>query len=617
MADVGLVAAGRHMAVHPRDHVAAVAAARGENPLRVGPGLLEQQVGRALDVLQLELAPAAGDRVGEAIAEARRAVVVHAGHHVARRRHRLVVPAPVPAVAHRGVRAAVDQVHQRRLGLAARVESGRVVEPHLHRLAERALVPALLDRAEGQRRQRRVVEGLDPVQHLFLGIAFPVDDGQPRREARAVMQDDQRAGLQREGADMAALAQREGVQRLDVEAVEVAAAALLGAEEHAQVVLVPAQRRGDLLVPVLGQHRPVAMGVQHRQLLRHRVLQALVTGDERDVVPRMAVHRRDQVPGRLMQQHLDPAGAHLDLGQRVAVLQRLGGVGVEAEDDAAAVGRDVEAVGIGLGAAQFVVGAFEEVAHLAAVEVDDMQVRHAAHRQRMVPEAVEAFLGDVGRVLAILLGLVALNLRGLALERGIDPGHEGHAPAVREPLEGLDAEGHLRHAARLAAVGRDHVQLRGLVLVALLVAARDEGHEVALRAPARLAVLLAGGGQRARIATQRGQQPQRGRALVLLHVEARHRHHGLGAVRRQAGRAQSRQRPQRIDVQALERRRRAGALRGRPFGRLGGLALGRVSLGGVLLGGVFPGRGHQALRGLSSCHCRWLRTVGHSAAVML
>ncbi len=107
------------------------------------------------------------------------------------------------------------------------------------------------------RRARLVVEGFDAVQHLLLGVALAIDDGDLRREGRAVVQDDQRAEPSSANAPTWPPShQRERVQRLHVEAVEMAAPLVLGAEEHAEVVLVPAQRGGDFLVPVLRQHGP-------------------------------------------------------------------------------------------------------------------------------------------------------------------------------------------------------------------------------------------------------------------------------------------------------------------------------------------------------------------------
>ncbi len=109
------------------------------------------------------------DAVQEDLAEARRAVVADAGHHVTLRREHLRVPAVMPVVAGPGVRAAVDVVQQRVLLL--RVEARRVDQPHLHVVAfdvvagspgrVRPLEPDLFDPAQGQRGYQAVVEGLD------------------------------------------------------------------------------------------------------------------------------------------------------------------------------------------------------------------------------------------------------------------------------------------------------------------------------------------------------------------------------------------------------------------------------------------------------------------------
>src|SRR6185436_5904611 len=109
---------------------------------------------------------------------------------------------------------------------------------------------------------------------------------------------------------------------------------------------------------------------------------------------------------------------------------------------------------------------------------------------------------------------------------GPDPGDDRHALAVREPLEGFDAGGHVANAARLAAIGRYHVELRLLVLLAFLLALGDEADQVAARREAGLAVLVAAMRQRARTAAERGEQPQRGVALVLRHVVAAERADG-------------------------------------------------------------------------------------------
>ena len=99
--------------------------------------------------------------------------------------------------------------------------------------------------------QQRIVELLDPLQAAFVGFAFLLDQRDARRELQGVVLNEQRAGLQRKGADMAALDQHKGGAGLHVEAPQVATAAVLGAEQQAQVVLVPAQRRLDLVIPIL------------------------------------------------------------------------------------------------------------------------------------------------------------------------------------------------------------------------------------------------------------------------------------------------------------------------------------------------------------------------------
>ena len=222
MADIGLVAAGLGMAVHPGHQVAAVAAAGGEDALRVGPGLLEQPVGGGLDVLQLQLAVAVADAVEEGVAEAGGAVVVDAAHHVALRGEGGGVPAVVPAVARGRVRPAVDDVQQR--VLLPGVEAGRVAQPHLHLVAERAVEPQLLVAAEGHAGERAVVEALDAARLLARQVGV-----QARRMLGGVDQRHQRAGALVEAADRAAADHQLGAPVGQVEAPQVLAALLLGA----------------------------------------------------------------------------------------------------------------------------------------------------------------------------------------------------------------------------------------------------------------------------------------------------------------------------------------------------------------------------------------------------
>jgi hypothetical protein len=100
--------------------------------------------------------------------------------------------------------------------------------------------------------------------------------------------------------------------------------------------------------------------------------------------------------------------------------------------------------------------------------------------------------------------LPAPRLRGGATLVGPDPGRADQAAAVGQPAEGFDAGRKIRCAHRLAAVGGDQVELRRLVLLALLLALADEGDAVAAGRPGRLRMAAGRGGQAARRARARG-----------------------------------------------------------------------------------------------------------------
>src|SRR5439155_6931253 len=156
-----------------------------------------------------------------------------------------------------------------------------------------------------------------------------------------------------------------------------------------------------------------------------------------------------------------------------------------------------------------------------------MQVRDATHWQVAVPVTVLRLARHVGGLFAVLEFLEALGLRLRALEIRPDPGDECDPLAVGKPLEGLDAGREFDNPARFAAVGRDDVELRRLVLAAFLLAPRDERNALAARRPRGMAVLVAAARQAARAAAEGRQQPQARRALVFGHVEARDRAHRL------------------------------------------------------------------------------------------
>ena len=395
--------------------------------------------------------------------------------------------------------------------------------------------------------QQLVVEAFDAARRL-AGHAR----GGARRMVGSVGDRHHRAGALVKREHGAALDQHLGAAVAAVEAPQVRAALLFGGEQQRLAVVFPLQRRLDLVVPFGALDLPALAGaVPHRELVGHRVLQAVVLGQERDLRAVGAVARCTEGPVGVAHDHVEAAALQVQLGQREAVVQALLVGRVVGEHDALPVGRDVEAGGAGLGALELVAAALEHVARAATGQLHHVQLRHAAHRQRVVPVAVQRFAGGVAGFLAVLEFLQALGLCGLALGIGPHPGHEGDAFAVRKPAKAFDAGGHRADAPRFAAVGRDHVELRLLVLVPLLFALGDEAHRVAARAERRLAVLVAALRQRARLAAEGRQQPDRCLALVVGHRVARHRHRGQRAVGRERHVAQALELPQRVDVDLL------------------------------------------------------------------
>ncbi|MFN8422559.1 MAG: hypothetical protein U0470_03935, partial [Anaerolineae bacterium] len=176
-------------AAQPADQVAAVRAAGDRQARRVGDAAGDQQVRRRLDVAAGLIAPAAQDRLRERLTEAGRAVEVHEGHDITGSGERVRAPPPVPAVAERAVRAAVDHVHERP-GLRGPLARGRdrrargIDDEHLDRIAVRAGERHILDRAEVDIRHRLVREAADAVdRRADDALAMPARV-RPHREPR-------------------------------------------------------------------------------------------------------------------------------------------------------------------------------------------------------------------------------------------------------------------------------------------------------------------------------------------------------------------------------------------------------------------------------------------------
>ena len=545
VADIGLVATFWHMAVHPGHQEAAVTAAGGKHPPGVGPGLLEQPVGGGFDVQQLQLALAADQAVAEAPAKAAGAVVVDLRDDVAGGSKDMRVPAVAEAVARGRVRAAVDDVGERVFALG--VKAGREGQPHLHRRAAGTLDLDLFDLAQAHAVQQLVVEALQP----------------PRRGAGAQGQHTPRVqgrvggDHHHLGPNVKALHAATGVHDLDGAAgqrvaPEVAATALFGGETDGAAVGRPEQRAAHVMVPVRAQRAPAApLQIHDGQLAKRRVHPAGVRGHGCQLAPIRAVARRAKVPGRVAGQRLEFSAAQAQLGQTAVVAQALLCCRVVRKGDAlAARVHVVGGVAAGL-PRQFIGRAFEEIGDAPTGQVQQQQVQHAVLRQVVIPEAVVGLAGGVARFLALGPGLVGLVLRRRALELGPHPCGKEDAFAIRHPLEGFDAGRKVAHARGLAAVGRDHVELRAGVLAALLFTPRHEGDAVALRRPRCLPVLAATPGQPARRAAQRGQQPQRGAAAVVGHREAGDRAHGTCAVGGQRQAADALKLPEGVGVERL------------------------------------------------------------------
>src|SRR3989442_6544929 len=146
--------------------------------------------------------------------------------------------------------------------------------------------------------------------------------------------------------------------------------------------------------------------------------------------------------------------------------------------------------------------------------------------------------------LGFLTLLPAFGLLLVGLEIGPYPRDERDPLAVGEPAQARRAAGDRRQSPRLAAIRRDQLDLRLLVVLAL----GRERDPAAVRRPARLAVLVAGG-QTSRPCAIGPEEPQLGAPLVLVHVIGSDRGTGGTAVGRKRRRANALDRPQILDSQ--------------------------------------------------------------------
>ena len=242
-----------------------------------------------------------------------------------------------------------------------------------------------------------------------------------------------------------------------------------------------------------------AVGVHHADLAVVRegaVLELVAVGDARAVRRERRHRARPVVAGELPWL----AAVRVDDVEPVDQVDVPTVAAQRAEDDLLAVGRPR-----GLAVLAVAVG---DLPGLAALEVDDEDVLAAVGRPADVVELVEEAGQPSRRALLVVLLLVRLV---------------AHAHRVREPRgvgrpdDFLDALLRLGQGPRLAALGRDDVELRRRLLGS---AVRREREPAAVRRPARRTVPLVAEGEPARLggAVERG-HPDRPAVLARLAVD--------------------------------------------------------------------------------------------------
>ena len=143
------------------------------------------------------------------------------------------------------------------------------------------------------------------------------------------------------------------------------------------------------------------------------------------------------------------------------------GAEIRGQRELAAIRRDVEIVGLRLPRRQREAGSGERIATAAGRDVAYEHVRLATIGEPMVPEAEFRALGDVRLDLGVLALLLPFRLLRVGPEIGPHPADERDPPAVGKPLDRGTAGGECRQPARLAAVRRDQIDLRLVVVLAL------------------------------------------------------------------------------------------------------------------------------------------------------
>ena len=237
-----------------------------------------------------------------------------------------------------------------------------------------------------------------------------------------------------------------------------------------------------------------------------------------------------------------PSAVDLELVQRLDELDVPAVAAHGAEDDAPAVGRPGRRVVV-------LAVAVRELPLVAAVEADDEEVLAAVAGPADAVELEEDAGEPPRRAPAVVLLLVRLVAHAA---------REGDPARVGRPGDRLDALLAVGQPPRLAAVGRQDVELSLRLLLVLAVAVRDEGEPAPVGRPARRAVVALAGGELPRLlgAVER-RHPDRRAVGVRLLVDPGDDVRDAPAVGRNARVADARQR---IDVLGPHSRHRGATL---------------------------------------------------------
>ena len=149
--------------------------------------------------------------------------------------------------------------------------------------------------------------------------------------------------------------------------------------------------------------------------------------------------------------------------------------------DALAVGCNGEIIGTRFSSLQLIVGAFEQILHPTVRHIHDAQMRHAVHRQVVIPMPVDGIFGGKGSVLHSCHCFEFFSLCFNAFQLWPNPGDKCNVFAIWKPFEIENTRWHLSCATSLTTIGWNQVELRLLVLLSVLFTLGHKRNPVAIR----------------------------------------------------------------------------------------------------------------------------------------